>query len=340
LYTIISAGLLLLAVLTKPAAAQKTDTVEIQKGGSIVGEIKSLDTGKLKLSTWAMSTVYIEWPKVLAFATDKEFEIELSNGDKFFGSVQAASDSGMVMITYGSHSIVAETQAIVSMQRVRQSFWTALDGNIDVGVNYNQQNNKTDLSLGLGLQYKKDLNNYKLTFNNAFSRQDSVENISHVYGMLQYTRETEKRLFYATFLGTDRNSQLDLDFRGTIGVGVGDYLVHTNKMSFGFWGGLGFARENYVGEPIENTSLGFLSAGFEYFMWGVLDRELSSNLTVLPQISGEERWRLQFNITFKWEIAHHLYLNLTLHEDFDSNPPSATANNNSFNTTTSLGWSF
>jgi hypothetical protein len=61
---------------------------------------------------------------------------------------------------------------------------------------------------------------------------------------------------------------------------------------------------------------------------------------LLPVITGEPRWRLSFDISLKWEIARHLYVNLSLNEDFDSNPPTETANKNSFFTTTSLGWTF
>ncbi len=111
-------------------------------------------------------------------------------------------------------------------------------------------------------------------------------------------------------------------------------------MNLGLWGGLAYAREKYSGEAADNSVPAFIATEFQYFLWGVLNRELSSGLTVLPVLTGENRWRLQFNVSFKLEVARHLYLNLTLDEDYDSNPPSESANKNAFSTTTSLGWTF
>jgi hypothetical protein len=329
-----------LVVLTGPARAQKTDIVEVKKGGQIIGEIQGLQYGKLELSTDAMSTVYIEWPKILSITTDKEFEIQLSDGTRFFGSVEAAPDSGSVLIIYGTHTVEVETRAIVTMNRIKPNFWDALDGSIDLGFTFTQQNAKTDVNFSTTVKYKKNLNNYNFEFTSAFSRQDSVENITHLTSQLRYTRELKKGRFFGTFLSGERNSQLELDFRGTLGGGAGSFVIQTNKWNLGIWAGLAYARERYTGETADNTLPAFITIGYQYFVWGALNKELSSGLTVLPLLTGEKRWRMQFKVSFKWELARHLYLNLSLNEDFDSNPPSETANRNSFYTTTSLGWTF
>jgi len=331
---------LMIIALCGPALAQKTDVVEIKNGGRIIGEIKNLQYGKLELSTDAMSKVYIQWPKVVSVTTKKQFEIELFDGRRFFGSVRAATDSGMVVIDYESHAMEVETETIVSMQRIKPDFWDALDGNVDLGITFTQQNRKTDLNVSATVSYKKELNNLSASYTSTFSWQDSVPNISHVLGDFRYARELKKRRFVGGLVSGEENSQLELDFRGTIGGGVGRFLVRTNELILGLWGGLAYARERYSGETGDNTVPAFASAEVTYFLWGALNREFTSNLTVLPILTGESRWRVQFSVKLKWEIARHLYLNLSLNEDFDSNPPSETANRNSFFTTTSLGWSF
>ena len=332
--------LVILFVVTSPAAAQKTDIVAIRKGGRVIGEIKGLAYGKLQLSTDAMSTVYIEWPKVLSVTTDKRFEFQLTNGIRYFGSVKASPDSGFVTIESDSLTVEVETNAIVTMKRIQPYFWSALDGSIDFGVAFTQQNVKTDLSFNATVKYKKGLNNYAFNLTSAFTRQDSVENITNVNSQLKYAREGKKGLYYPVIVTGQQNSQLDLDFRGTVGGGVGDLVVETNRLNLGIWAGLAYAREKYVADPADNTMLAIVAADYQYFVWGALDKELSSNLTILPVLTGESRWRLQFNVTMKWEIVHHLYLSLSLIEYYDSNPPSATANKNSLYTTTTLGWSF
>ncbi len=200
--------------------AQKTDIIELKRGSRVIGETKNLQQGKLELSTWAMSAVYIEWPKVLSITTDKQFEIELADGSRFFGSAKAAEDSGSVVISYGTHAIEAETLAIVTMQRIKPNFWDALDGSIDVGIHFTQQNAKTDLSLNTTVNYKKGLRNYRLLFNAAYSRQDSVQDISSLNSGFRYVKEWKNRMFYGAVLSGERNSQLSLDFRSTVAGGA------------------------------------------------------------------------------------------------------------------------
>jgi len=245
-----------------------------------------------------------------------------------------------VLIIYGTHTVEVETRAIVTLQRIKPDFWDALDGSIDLGVSFTQQNAKTDVNFSTTVKYKKNLNNYNFDFTSAFSRQDSVENISNLTSQLRYTRELKKGRFFRTFLSGERNSQLDLDFRGTLGGGVGSFVVQTNKANLGIWAGLAYAREQYTGEDADNTLPAFIGIEYQYFLWGALNRELTSGLTLIPLLTGETRWRLQFTVSLKWELARHLYIKLSLNEDFDSNPPSESANRNSFYTTTSLGWTF
>lgn len=88
-----------LAVLVLPATAlaQKTDTVTVINGDRMVGEMKTLKRGQLEFKTDAMSTVYVEWPKVVTVATEKVFEIELADGRVYFGSLAAGPQDSVVI---------------------------------------------------------------------------------------------------------------------------------------------------------------------------------------------------------------------------------------------------
>ncbi len=67
-------------LLPSEALGQKTDTLRVQNGGKIIGEIKELDRGQLRYKTDAMSTVYADWEKVVSLQSDKYFEFELASG--------------------------------------------------------------------------------------------------------------------------------------------------------------------------------------------------------------------------------------------------------------------
>jgi len=319
--------------------AQKTDTVEIIDGTHIVGEIRGLTNGKLELSTWSMSTVYVEWPKVSTVTTDKNFEIQLDDGERMFGSLQSVEEPRQVGLVVGGDTIDVATQSVVDLDRIKPTFWQGLDGRTDLGFDFTQQNAKTDLSLGVSVKYKASLHKYRFVYNSAFSRQDGAKDITGLNTKVTYVKEMKSRMFYGGFLSGESNSQLNLQFRTTIGPGVGRFMAQNNKLNLALWGGLAYAREQYVDEDNESTYPVFISADFEYFVWGALNREFSSSLTLLPLLNSN-RWRIQFITSFSWEIASHVYLKLGLNEFYDSNPPSEGANNNDLSFTTSLGWSY
>src|SRR5688572_26580715 len=77
------------------AEAQKTDSVWIRNGDRITGEVKSLYRGRLKYSTDDLGTIYIEWDKVVRISSRATFEVQLSSGLKYFGTLGLARDGSL-----------------------------------------------------------------------------------------------------------------------------------------------------------------------------------------------------------------------------------------------------
>jgi hypothetical protein len=354
-YAVVGVAVLMLPA---PALAQKTDTVTVINGDRMVGEMKDLKRGQLQFKTDAMSTVYVKWPKVVTVATDKVFEIELADGRVYFGSL-AAGEQDSVVIVSDSVSVTVSTQSVVDMQRIKPSFWDALDGSVDLGINFTQQNAKADLNLSGEVHYahraKPDPGRSgligldklssgfaftKLDYSATFSRQDSTDDIERYDATLSHTRQQKNRWFWVVGLQGERNSQLSLDFRATAMAGAGRFIRQTNKLDFALWAGPAYSRERFSGESPDNTIPLILAADFEYYTWGALDTNLSSQLSVLPILSQWGRWRINFSLQAKREVLKNFYVNVGLKDAYDSDPTAADANKNDFSFSTSFGWTF
>jgi hypothetical protein len=337
--------------------AQKTDTVTVQNGDRILGEIQELQRGQLQFSTDAMSTVYVQWPQVVTVSTNKVFEVQLDDGTVYFGSLgSGAQDS--VVITTDSRSVGVSTQSIVSMTRIKPTFWNALDGSVNVGIDFTQQDASTDLNVNGNVRYAARMDPdsvetglgldliagrfkvTKLVFNATFSRQDDTNDIERYSATLSHLRQLEGNWFWLIALAGDRNSQLSLDFRATAAGAVGRYFVRTNKLDLGASIGPAYSRERFTGESADNTIPLILSADAEYFTWGSLDTNVSSQLSVMPILNQWGRWRVNFNLTASREVVSNFYINVGVTEAYDSEPTAADANKNDFSFTTSFGWSF
>ena len=70
-------------------AAPKTDVVVLANGDRITGEIKSLEYNQLKLSTYDMGTVYIEWDKIASLKSDQYLLLERTDGTRYYGQLVA-----------------------------------------------------------------------------------------------------------------------------------------------------------------------------------------------------------------------------------------------------------
>ncbi len=331
---------LAVAIQTEPALAQKTDVVILRNGDAVMGEVKEFQRGKMRFSTDAMGTVYVEWPKIITLTTDKTFEIELEDGTKFFGSMSAAPEPDRLKVIVRRDTFEIATQSVVRLQRIKSTFWRRLDGSIDLGFDYTQQNGKTDLALNGDVKYKVGLRNFKLTYGLTFSRQDDTDDISKLNLQFSYLKEFGYRWFYAGSVSAEENSQLSLDIRGTVGGGIGRYFVQSNKVNFALLGGISYAREKFTDTEPDNSVPAYVGADFQYFSWGDLDTDLSSRLVVMPVLNQSGRWRISFVTSFKREVVKDFYFNVSLNEFYDSQPPAEDANKNDLSLTTSFGWSF
>jgi hypothetical protein len=341
----------LLLVLPRPAQGQKTDVVTLRNGDEVTGEMKWLERGLLKFSTDGMRTVYVEWTKVVTADTDKTFEIVLRDGTIHVGSLKPGGADSVVIVT-DSVSVAASTKRVVRLTRIKRGFWASLDGNLKAGFDYTQQNNKMDLRIGgevsyiggagvnRGLSWRaKGATLTRLDFNSTFSRQEGTDEISRLGAKLLHARQYGKGWFYLGFLSGARNSQLSLEFRTSIGGGLGRLLVESNTMDLALWLAPAFAREQFTGQSGASSFPLVLAADFLLFIWEPLDTEVDSQLAVLPILGEGGRWRIDFSLTATREVIKDVDISIGLRELFDSRPP-ADANKNDFNLTTSFGWSF
>jgi len=331
---------LAIALFAVPTSAQKTDVLLLSNGDSVTGEIKSFERGKLKYSTDAMGTVSVEWPRIINLTTDKTFRVTLEDGTILFGSMQPADAPGRVSIIVDRETIEVPTQSVVKMKRIKSNFWRDLDGSIDLGLDFTQEDGQTDLSLNTDVTHRVNVRTVKLSVSASLDRRDDADNITELTTQLAYTKDFGRRWFYHGLISGEENSQLELDLRTTVGGGFGRYLIRSNRVILTVAGGAGYQREKFEATDDINSWPGMLITDFEFFSWGGLESDLSSRLTLLPVLNQWGRWRVNFVTNLKHEIAKDFYINVGLRESFDSEPPTEIGNKNAFTVSTSLGWSF
>jgi hypothetical protein len=344
--------LLLIAVCMatpSPAGAQdftpvrgdpnQSDVLVLRNGDRFTGEFRELQRGLVTFKTDAAATIYVKWPRVVTATTDKSFEIELTDGRTLVGSLAASETGYRVVIRSARDTLEVGITSIVSMIRIKKTFWERLDGSLDVGLGFTQQNSKLDLNLSTKIKYNIARNRFSLSYNGTLTRQDSVADIERQNLSGVYLREFRKRWFWAVASNLNRNSQLSLEGSWSLGTGPGRWLVFSNKVTLGTWIGLFYRTERYTNEDARTAIPLPLTIDFQWFAWSGLSTDVSSQLTAAPILNDAGRWQISFKANVKRELLSHLYLNIGVTELYDSKPPT-DGNQNDFSFTTSIGWTF
>ena len=319
----------------------QTDVLILRNGDSMTGEFKDLQRGIVTFKTDAMSTISVKWPRVITAWTDKQFEIHIEDGRIFIGTM-AGTDSGHVVIQTASDTMSVPTELVVTMLRLKRRFFQRLDGNVNLGLNFTQQNAKVDINFSGEVRYNIPLNHFMFSFNGTFSRQDSVSNITRRNFTFFYSRELAKvktEWFWAVTAGNQANSQLGLENALSAGTGPGRYFIQSNRVNVAAWVAPAIRRENYENiDPRAAYPLMFVG-DFQLFSWAGMSTDLSSRLTVAPVLNDSGRWQINFTANINRELLNQLYLTVGVTEIYDSSPPTDT-NKNDFSLTSSLGWTF
>ena len=191
------------------AEAQKTDSVWIRNGDRITGEVKSLYRALLKYSTDDLGTIYIEWDKVVRISSRATFEVQLSSGQKYYGTLGSSRDGSVVL---GIDTL--PLAQIVTITPIRGKLISRIDGYLDVGFSYQKANKTVQLTSGARVTYRGP--RVETIFDITTFREDreDAEETARLSTSLTERLLLANRWNTGFVVGYDRNEELDLAGRG------------------------------------------------------------------------------------------------------------------------------
>ncbi len=333
--------------LAMPAAAiaAKTDVVLLVNGNTITGEIKSLEFGALRYSTDSMGTVTIDWEDIVSITTKQTLQVEVSDGTRYFGRLNAADDRFEIKVITVRGDVDLHTSKIVRLVPIdaEESFWERLDGSFSFGFDTEKSSEVTTLRTSADVSYRtrKYLVGVSATVNvtdqpgsdeaNQTSRR---ENIGVVY-----QRFRKNRWFVDWSGGWERHDELGIQSRYSLGAGIGRYLVQTNENQFSITGGLNATRESFIGED-ESTGNAEGRIQFRYLHRRVVpESNVTFTTNIYPLLEDPSVYRTETDLIFRREFIEDLFFDVTLSHSYNSTPPTDAAKTD-YTLTTSIGYSW
>jgi hypothetical protein len=340
----VTAGLLLsiLNCLPTIAQAEKTDVIYMRNGDRVTCEIKRLERGRLRASTDGMGTVYIEWEDIAQIVSRQRFIVELEDGERVQGTLAMPFDDGTLLVTDGDESRRLEMARIawvdpLKLDERRIKRW---DGSVSVGFDKTKANNDTSLSASFDARRRAE--EFELSYDGSLysrSQDDAEDTVRATFGGV-YRGLLDNRWFWAAIGSFERNDEQGVDLRSLAGAGYGRYLRQTRRTLWSATGGVAVVNEQRAGDEDAETNVeAILDTEYEFFTYDTPETSLSTSFTVYPSLTESGRVRTNLEIDLRRELIEDLFVELSLYDSYDSEPPE-DGEKNDYGIVTGLGYTF
>jgi hypothetical protein len=328
-----------------PAQAKRQDVVIMNNGDHLTGQVKRLQNGLLYVETeYVSGNISLDWNQVKSVQSTATYRIVLNTGQRLVGKIEKESGekakTGDVLIREATEEVQVPSEAIVSIDTKKPTFWRELQGAIDFGSTFTSGNSQLTLNADTNAAYQTPGWKAATSFDSTFSGRSGASNTDREDLQTSFTKFLNRNSFVAALSDFLHSSQQDLTLRTTLGGGYGRFLKRTTNSNLSWLGGVVYAHESFdtsVAKPSNQNSEAVV--GLEYDLVRFDFGEVHSQLLAFPGLTDTGRVRLTTNNSLTIKLRNNFHLAFTFWDNFDSRPPM-TAKRNELGMSSGIGWSF
>jgi putative salt-induced outer membrane protein YdiY len=333
---------LFLFLLGTSSLYAQIDSLVMNTGEVLVGEVKSLSQGIIVIETeYSDDDFRVEWDQVSYIQTERKYIITMSNGERYNGPLlNPGKDGKVLIIDRDEGDVVANILDVVYLKSVEEKFLSRVDLLMSIGYSLTKANESHQISARLNAGYLSNTFGIDLYFN-------AVRTIQTPDSTTIRTERTEGGLGFRFFIykdwfalaGTDflQSTEQKLTLRSLTKGGIGNYIVNTNRMYFVLAGGAAWNYEDYDDPAISDRNSAEAFAAVEYNIFDIGDLDLKTNLTGYPSLTESGRFRTDFSFDLKYEFPLDFFINLGFTLNYD-NQPVEGASETDYVLQTTFGW--
>ncbi|BCS33115.1 hypothetical protein TBR22_A23420 [Luteitalea sp. TBR-22] len=329
----------LLVVASRADAGPKLDYVVFENGDGIVCEIKGLSRGRLSVNTDAFDTIKVYWSRVTRIGSGRPLQIEMAGGQRYFATIVAVGERRAGLIRPGADRLDVALGDIVRITPVEAGIWHQFDGSIDLGFSFAKANRETRYTLNASNTFRNTRYESRMSLNGQTTLRDDADRVQRLSASLNGNRFIGPR-WSALALGQyQANDELDLEGRTVLGGGIGRYLAQSNSTMLQAYGGVGWTRERFTGQPGTDRPEAVLGANFDWFSPRDKSVDLTSSVITYYALNSDRRTRLETQSAVRFEFWGDFYASVNGYTSYDTHPPSGREKVDG-GISVSLGWSY
>jgi uncharacterized protein DUF481 len=335
------------------------DQITLKNGDRLTGTIVKSDAKTLVIKTEAAGDVTLQWPAIDAITSTQPLHVGLAGGQTVVGPVTttggeihiATQTAGVVTSSKDSVQVIrsdseqaAYDKAIERLQHPRLGdFWS---GTLDTGLSLTR-GNSANLSYTLAGRAVRQTERDKIgvyataVYGKTETTTPATVTAHQITGGIRGDINFTARWF--AFAGTDFNSNAlqHLDLQNVVDGGIGAHLVKTKTTVFDLFAGAGYNQEFFGAYTLPNptpppTTTSFpavtqrnaeANAGEQFDTKFGGRSTFTETFNYFPNLSGPSGYRYNFNSILSTAISRWLGWQLSLTDNFLSNPPTGIKRN-------------
>jgi len=312
--------LLCFFILIGLTTSAQNDTIRLKNNDILVGQIKSLSTGILTMETsYSDKDFKIEFNKIKTLIISRNCIITLTNDRRFFGKIESDNSGGLTIILEDGSTERFQLTEVIDLVEIYDKFWKRFKGGIDLGFNFTKASTNAQFTIGGNLSFIGEKWRNKANINLLNSSQDSLNDVKRTDAMLETIRLLPKKWYLLADVSFLSNTEQALTGRISPSLGLGRFIKSTNKLYLGVTVGATFNIENYEDTSLNKTSSeAFLGSNFN--MYDFKDFDLNTGFKFYAGISERGRFRLDYDITVKYDLPWNFYIKTQFTLNYDNQP--------------------
>ena len=335
--------IILAAILAFPlevfAQRVRDEVVVLSNGDRVTGEIKGLDRSQLTVRTLDLGTVLVRWQRVVRLNSNRTLEIELADGRRLQGSLVSPTP-GTLDVSGSAGTVRVDIASIVVIRPVSRSWIGDLTGRFDAGFSYTRGSRVAQTSASAEITTRRPAFESTFTFNAVLTTVEGQSDSSRYLLGYSYYRFWTGRVFVGGLADAQRNQDLGISLRGSVGGGPGYRMLKSQRQELTVLGGPVLVREVPLEEPETTHVLAFAATNYSLF----INEYPKTNLDVANQLrfglSEPGRFLLDLNASVRRELWRDFYIAGSLYNSYDNRPPASSTIKNDVGVTLTLGWTF
>ena len=209
---------------------------------------------------------------------------------------------------------------------------------VSVGLTITRGNSDTTLFTADFLTQKKTpFNEYTIGLNGAYGSQNSQDTVNNYKALGQWNHLFTERFFSYVRADGLRDLIADVDYRLTIGPGVGYYLLKQTNTTLAVEGGAAFEAQRLDHESDQTFATVRFAERFEHKFNDHV--RLWQNVEIMPQVDKLDNYIVNFEIGVEAMLSQSFSLKTYLDDNYDNRPATGKMKNDA-KLVAALGYKF